>query len=127
VSNGLPGPQREPLAAIEPGQCAVCRRPEEGAGWARKSWSGWDYATAPVLWVCNECIPLARKVSEMTKETRLRLELEAHELAVDDIANWMVETGQGPDLSNLSRADFEDVFANYQEFYGRRIRERFGA
>lgn len=115
----------EPLTAIEPGQCALCRRAEEGAGWARKSWSSWSYDRAPVVWTCNECVPFAERFYRMTKETRERLELEAHQLACDELAAWMVEQGHGPDLSTLDLESFRDVFANYLTLYGRQIRRLF--
>ena len=112
----------EPLAAIRPGQCQVCRRPEEGIGWRRKG----AHHLSPITWLCKACIPLGGKVTRMPTTTKQRLELEAHQLACDDVAKWLAET-TGPDLSKLSIEDFRDVFASYLDRFGHHIKERFNA
>lgn len=104
---------------LQPGQCAVCRKAEQGAGY----WLGRGKA----IWLCKRDVSMGDKVRTAQRRGVLAtIERKALLAAGDKAGQWLDDLGK-TDLVTLDAVEWQGFLETFMEAYGVAMRTELGA
>lgn len=112
------------LNPIEAGQCAVCRRPEEGWGYLPPNGRGKQ--KRPPVWTCRDHIDLAREVFHMPAKDLTTMEVLALREAGSAAGEYLDSLGK-TDLAQLSADEWFIFLERILNRFGEEMRDRLQA
>lgn len=104
------------------GICAVCRCAEQGIGARRPQAKG----LGDVVWTCDACLPVAKRIAHMKIDELNRLEREAIKAAGREAGGFLDGLNK-TDLAQLSEADWLQFLAHVVDGFGNAMREQLKA
>ncbi len=112
------------IPPIQPGQCAVCRFAECGAGFVAGAVAKRKFEA--VTWTCREDIPLAAEVHHMPADKLSLIERRALAEAGDHAGSYLDAIGK-TDLADLTKEEWEEFLAAFLDGWGVSMRDQLKA
>lgn len=114
------------IPALQPGQCAICRRMEGGSGYSPIGPGRRIRGPQDITWACNQDIPLARTVHHMAHDILNRIEAKA----LDDggmKAGQYLDGIHKTDLATLDETEWRTFLETLIAGYGESMRDQLNA
>ena len=104
---------------LQPGQCAICRKAEQGAGYY--------LGRGKAIWFCNEDVGMGDQYRAAQRHGLIAaIERKALLAAGDKAGQWLDDLGK-TDLATLDAVEWQGFLETFMESYGHAMRAELGA